>query len=93
MKKILSVTLTIVFIGILLFALSECPEFGNISNPANNYVSHRYIDQCVKDTGAINIITGIILDYRAFDTFGESIVLFAAAISVIVVLNKSREQV
>lgn len=93
MKKILSVTLTIVFIGILLFALCEGPEFGNIRNPANNYVSHRYIDQGVKDTGAINLITGIILDYRAFDTFGESTVLFAAAISVIVVLNKSREQV
>lgn len=93
MKKILSVLLTIVFIGILLIALCEGPQFGNIGNPANNYVSHRYIEQGVKDTGAINIVTGIILDYRAFDTFGESTVLFAAVISVMIVLNQSREQV
>ncbi len=93
MKKVLSVTLTILFIGILLTALCEGPEFGNIDNPVNNYVSHRYIEQGVKDTGAINIITGVILDYRAFDTFGESTVLFAAVISVMAVLNKSKEQI
>ena len=93
MKKILSVILTIIFIGILLIAISEGPEFGNIDNPVNNYVSDRYIDKGVKDTGAINIVTGIILDYRAFDTFGESTVLFAAVISVMIVLNQSKEKV
>jgi multicomponent Na+:H+ antiporter subunit B len=93
MKKILSVTLTVAFISILLIALSEGPTFGNASNPANNYVSSRYIDQGILDTGAINIVTGIVLDYRAFDTFGEAAVLFAAVISVIIVLNKSKEQV
>ncbi|MDF2840131.1 MAG: hypothetical protein K0Q99_903, partial [Clostridia bacterium] len=54
MKKVLSVALTIVFISILLVALSEAPTFGNASNPANNYVSDRYIAQGIKDTGAIN---------------------------------------
>ncbi|MDF2532536.1 MAG: hypothetical protein K0R80_545 [Clostridia bacterium] len=93
MKKILSVVLTVVFISILLVALSEGPAFGNADNPANNYVSDRYIDEGVKDTGAINIVTGIILDYRAFDTFGEATVLFAAVVSVIIVLKKSKEQV
>jgi multicomponent Na+:H+ antiporter subunit B len=93
MKKVLSIVLTIVFIGILLVALSEGPEFGNAANPANNYVSQRYIDQGVKDTGAINIVAGIILDYRAFDTFGEAIVLFSAVISVMIVLKQSKEQV
>jgi multicomponent Na+:H+ antiporter subunit B len=93
MKKILSVALTVAFISILLIALSEGPTFGNASNPANNYVSSRYIDQGISDTGAINIVTGIVLDYRAFDTFGEAAVLFAAVISVIIVLNKSKEQV
>lgn len=93
MRKILSVVLTIVFICILLTALCESPTFGNGDNPANNYVSGRYIDQGIKDTGSINIVTGIVLDYRAFDTFGEAAVLFAAVISVIVVLNRSKEQV
>jgi multicomponent Na+:H+ antiporter subunit B len=74
MKKILSVALTVAFISILLVALSEGPAFGNASNPAHNYVSRHYIDQGVAETGAINVVTGIILDYRAFDTFGEATV-------------------
>jgi len=93
MKKILSIILTAAFICILLAALCEGPEFGNGANPANNYVPDRYIGQGVRDTGAINLVTGIILDYRAFDTFGESTVLFAAAISVMAVLNKAKGQV
>lgn len=38
----------------------------------------RYIEQGLSETGAVNIVTGMILDYRAFDTFGESCVLFVA---------------
>ena len=38
----------------------------------------------------MNAVTGMILDYRAFDTFGESAVLFAAASSTILLLNSPR---
>ena len=33
----------------------------------------------MEETGAVNAVAGMILEYRAFDTFGESAVLFAAA--------------
>ncbi|MBQ6112870.1 MAG: hypothetical protein IJL10_01275, partial [Synergistaceae bacterium] len=42
------------------------------------------------ETGAQNIVAGLILDYRAFDTFGESAVLFTAAVSVLMLLGASR---
>ena len=35
----------------------------------------------------MNIVTGMILDYRAFDTFGESCVLFIASCCVLVLLR------
>ncbi len=93
MRKLLSTLLTIAFISILLLAVSEAPPFGSADNPAHSYVSDRYIEKGVEETGAVNIVTGIILDYRAFDTFGEATVLFAGVLSVLVVLNKSKEQV
>jgi multicomponent Na+:H+ antiporter subunit B len=37
----------------------------------------------------MNIVTGIILDYRAFDTFVEASVLFTAAIVVIMTLKQN----
>lgn len=88
MKKIISIILTILFIGILLIGVAELPEFGNASNPQNNYVTERYLEKGMEETGAKNLITAIILDYRAFDTFGESIVLFVAVISVVILLKK-----
>lgn len=91
MRKIIAVLLTIILIPILLLGVSELPPFGKADNPANNYVMERYIEKGVEDTGAVNIVTGIILDYRAFDTFAEATVLFTAAIAVLVVLKKVNE--
>lgn len=87
MKKLLSIGLTLIIISMLLMGVIELPSFGKEDNPANNYVSQKYIGRSVEDTGALNIVTGIILDYRAFDTFGEAIVLFTGVIGVIIVLK------
>ena len=51
-------------------------------------VSAYYLSQGVADTGALNIVTAIYLDYRAFDTLGEATVFFAAALGVFMLLRK-----
>ncbi len=38
----------------------------------------------------MNIVTGMILDYRAFDTFGESNVLFVATVTVLILLHAKK---
>lgn len=42
-----------------------------------------------QETGAVNTVAGMILDYRAFDTLGESFVLFTAMCAVTILLNRS----
>ena len=54
-------------------------------------MSARYIERGLQETGAVNIVTGMILDYRAFDTFGESCVLFIASCCVLVLLRIDKE--
>lgn len=71
----------------LLLTVSYLPPFGDPANPANNEVFSKYIEDALEDTNATNVVAGIILDYRAFDTFGESTVLFAAACAVIILLR------
>lgn len=71
----------------LLLTVSYLPPFGDPANPAHNEVFSKYIEDTLEDTNATNVIAGIILDYRAFDTFGESTVLFAAACAVIILLR------
>lgn len=90
MRKLLSTIITISLIMILLLGVNELPKFGQYDNPANNEVAHYYIENTTRDTGAMNIVTGIILDYRAFDTFVESSVLFTASIIVLLVLKSEK---
>ena len=45
----------------------------------------------LEETGAVNIVSGMILDYRAFDTLGESHVLFTALICVMILLRIDRK--
>lgn len=76
----------IVLVGLLLYTVSYLPRTGNPSNPDNNVVSERYIESGLQETGALNIVAGMILTYRAFDTFGETNVLFIATCCVMVLL-------
>lgn len=45
-----------------------------------------YIDG-VEQTGSANLVTGIVFDFRAFDTLGEATVLFTAVIGVLTILR------
>lgn len=72
---------------ILLVTVSFLPEFGAANNPSSNTVAERYITKGLEETGAVNVVSGMILDYRAFDTFGESCVLFIAATCVMILLR------
>ncbi len=76
----------------LLTAVSWLPTEGVEDRPVNNEVSARYIESGLQETGAVNIVTGMILDYRAFDTLGESHVLFAATMTVLILLRLDRDE-
>jgi multicomponent Na+:H+ antiporter subunit B len=83
----MSVLLCSCIIAVLLWTTAFLPTTGQAQNPANNEVSARYIENGLQETGAVNFVTGMILDYRAFDTFGESCVLFIASCCVLVLLR------
>lgn len=77
----------VVIVAVLLATTAALPPFADPENPTNNEVPAKYIEEGVRDTGAVNAVAGMILDYRAFDTFGESGVLFISACAVILLLR------
>lgn len=89
--QILCVVCCAALVTILMVAVSYLPPIGHADNPANNEVAAKYIEDGLQDTGAVNIVTGMILDYRAFDTFGESNVLFIATCCVLILLRNDRQ--
>ena len=79
---------TLIFIAVFLsfayLALQELPLF---SQPLLK-VSEYYLKEGVAKTGAANLVTSVILDFRAYDTLGEATVLFTAVMGIMAVLRK-----
>ena len=65
--RIAAIIFCVVFVAVLIYAVSYLPPFGGADNPGSNEVTQRYIESGLQETGAVNIVTGMILDYRAFD--------------------------
>lgn len=90
--RVFSICFCIFLVVMLLIAVSYLPTYGDAENPVNNEVAERYIESGLQETGAVNIVTGMILDYRAFDTLGESHVLFIATCTVLILLRKDKKR-
>lgn len=91
-KNLLIVAIALLAISGLLLAVSELPPYGMADNPINNQVSERYIDKSLEETGIFNMVTGIVLDYRAYDTMFETIVLFTSTLAVVITLKQFKKE-
>lgn len=79
---------TFVFLGLFLYVgymvLKDLPQFGK---PILS-VSSFYLQEGLKLTGAANLVSSVVLNFRAYDTLGEVTVLFSAVIGVLAVMRK-----
>jgi multisubunit Na+/H+ antiporter MnhB subunit len=91
-RKILILLAVLVAAYGVLIAVAELPPYGMSDNPVHNQVSERYINDALEDTGALNMVTSIVLDYRAYDTMFETIVLFTAALAVVITLKSDKRK-
>ena len=87
MRKIISITLLAVIAIGIIYCLSEMP-FGEAQSRVRGY----YITNGVRQTGATNIVTSVVVNYRGFDTLGEVTVLFLAAIGLSAVLHREEKK-
>ena len=88
--RVCAVIICVCIVLVLMYTVFHLPLFGAENTPASNEVVERYIEKGVAETGAVNFVTGMILDYRAFDTFGESSVLFLAVTCVLILLLRDK---
>lgn len=88
--RTLAILMVVLLFVFMLLTVIGLPNIGINNGPESNEVVTRYIESGLEETGAVNIVSGMILDYRAFDTFGESCVLFVATICVTLMLRIDR---
>lgn len=89
-----AIVLVIAVIGI--GALDEFPAFGipamsrvRDAQGALDAPSVTYLAEGLSKTGAANAVTGVLLDFRAYDTLGEATVLFCAIMGSLAILRKT----
>jgi len=87
MRKIISILLLVIIASGITFSLLKIP-FGISKTKVGNY----YIKNGIEQTGATNIVTSVVVNYRGFDTLGEITVLFIAAIGLGAVLRAGRKK-
>ncbi|MEW6101270.1 MAG: hydrogen gas-evolving membrane-bound hydrogenase subunit E [Candidatus Omnitrophota bacterium] len=79
---------TLAFVAVFLFfawqAITELPAFGE----PLMVVVKKYLAEGTAKTGAVNLVTAVILDFRAYDTLGEATVLFTSVIGIMAVLRR-----
>jgi multicomponent Na+:H+ antiporter subunit B len=82
------VIVAIVLLGLVFASVA----IGYTEQHSLRALAEGYVRLVPQELGAPNVITGILLTYRAFDTLGEVAVLFMVAASVGLVLGGERPQ-
>jgi len=81
--------ITLVVLGVsLLYAAISIP-FGY---PAMSDMDDYFLAHGQEQTGANNIVTSVVFDYRGFDTLGEACVLFTAVSGVAILFRLRKKE-
>jgi len=73
--------------GVLIHASTGLPAFGDPDSPPSVHVSPRYIERGTAETGAANLVTAVLADYRGWDTLGETAVIFTAGLACLLIVG------
>ena len=88
--KVLNLIVVVITGAILIYGTMDMPGWGNPDSPASRHVSPRYITKTMEETATPNMVTSVLADYRAYDTLGETVVIFTAGMACILLLRKRR---
>jgi multicomponent Na+:H+ antiporter subunit B len=76
--------------ALLIYGTLDMPRYGDPSAPINQHVANRYIEKSGDEIGLPNIVTSVLASYRGYDTFGETAVVFTAAVGVLAIIGRSK---
>jgi multicomponent Na+:H+ antiporter subunit B len=76
----------------LLYGTMDMPAYGDPDAPVHNDLTQEFIEGTEAKIHVPNVVTGVLASYRGYDTFGETTVIFAAAIGVMTLLGGIRRK-
>jgi len=86
-RPILPLFVVILTGAVLVYGTLDIPPFGDASNPAHHHVAPHYLEESEHEIGVPNVVTSVLASYRGYDTMGETTVIFAALVGVLLLLS------
>jgi multicomponent Na+:H+ antiporter subunit B len=74
--------------GLMLWGLGGLPDYRDFSPLYGQVIN----DVAVEERSTTAVVTAVNFDYRAFDTLGEEFILFAAALVLVLLLRRLRQE-
>jgi len=74
--------------GVLVYGTLDMPPFGDPANPIHHHVAPHYLEESPHEIGVPNVVTSVLASYRGYDTMGETTVIFAAVVGVLLLLSR-----
>lgn len=86
------VLVSLVGLGLLMaFGAYDLPRVGDPLSPANTIISTEYLERSLKETRTPNVVTSVLMDYRATDTLIETTVIFTAGVVASLLLRRRKQ--
>lgn len=78
--------------ALLIYGTLDLPHYGDIESPAYQHpeLAQHFIHESGKEIDVPNIVTSVLASYRGYDTLGETVVVFTAAVAVLSLLGLRR---
>lgn len=73
--------------GALIGATLDMPHYGDPNAPVHQHVAPRYVEDSLDEVGPENVVTSVLASYRGYDTLGETVVVFTAAVGVLLLIG------
>ena len=86
-QQIINISLACIFMLVLAFFFVQAIETLNPFGQHTLRMASAYVGETASQTGSANLVTGVLFDFRGYDTLGEATILFTAAIGVLTVLR------
>lgn len=74
----------------ILYFMYDLPDFGDYNAYIHQHVAPYYIEQTQEAINIPNVVTAILASFRGYDTFGETVVVFTAALCITLILQKRK---
>jgi multisubunit Na+/H+ antiporter MnhB subunit len=77
----------ILLMAILLYFFVVSIQSLDVLGKSTLRMAEYYIDGAAQKTGSANLVTGVVFDFRGYDTMGEAVVLVTAVLGVLTILR------